>query len=36
MVSGKLARSRISGLGAPENINERYETDSNGEMSDFR
>ena len=36
MVSGRLARSRKSGPGGPEVVNEKFEKELNGEMNGFR
>ena len=36
MVSGRLATSRKSGPGDPENINDRFERNLSGERSGFR
>ena len=36
MVSGRLARSRKSGPGGPEVVNENFEKELNREMNGFR
>ena len=36
MVSGRLARSRKSGLGGPEIVNEAFDKELNREMDGFR
>ena len=36
MVSGRLARSRKSGSGGPEVVNEKFGKESNEEMDGFR
>ena len=35
MVSGRLARSRKSGPGGPEVVNEKFDKEFNGEMGGF-
>ena len=36
MVSDRLARSRKSGLGGPEAVNDRFDKELNREMNGFR